>query len=227
MADYTTLNDVKSQPDITGSTSDTLISMLITAASRAIDGYCNRPDGFQAASAATARYFTGNGKPYIFIDEFATATGLAVAVKDSASDDEDDYVTWVVGVVGTTTDADVFPACGDPKRPDFNRTPCTMLICGPNGEYSSFTDGHFEDDAGDVQSAPTVKVTARWGYAVTVPAQIEQATIIQVCRWLKRGQSGWADSIGNSETGTLDYVKMLDPDVQLILRLGRFIRAAI
>jgi hypothetical protein len=218
MADYCSAAEVKAQPDITGTDSDTIINAFIGAASRTIDGFCNRPDGFVAPAVAAARYFVGNGKPYLFIDEFATASGLAVAVKDSPSDDEDDYVTWTVGVMGTTTEADVFPATGDPKFPDYNHTPYTMLLCGANGDYSVFTAGH---------GLPTVKVTARWGYAVQVPAQIKQATIIQVSRWLKRGQSGWADSIGNGETGTLDFRKALDPDVQLILKLGRFVRPAV
>ena len=224
MTDYTTVHDIKAQPNITGTQDDLVIQALITAASAAIDRYCNRPDGFQAAAAATTRYFTGTGKYYLFVDEFATASGLAVAVKDSATDDEDEYETWTVGTVGTTTDADVFPATGDPRTPTYNRTPYTMLVIGPNADNATvFTDGRLENGPG----LPTVKVTARWGYATTCPAQIAQATIIQVCRWLARGQSKWADTLGNAETGTLEYRKALDPDLKMILSLGGFVRPVV
>src|SRR3990167_8370884 len=89
-----------------------VLDALLSAASRAIDGICNRPDGFLAIATATARYFPGSGKPYQRIDECAAIS--SVAVKDSSTDDENAYTAWTLGVVGTTTSADVFPASGDP-----------------------------------------------------------------------------------------------------------------
>ncbi len=221
MTDYSNPAQVKAQPGITGTGSDTVIASLITAASRAIDNFCNRPEGFVADETASIRYYVGRGKPWLFVDDIATASSLAVAVKDAIGDEEDEYVAWIVGTVGTTTGADVFPATGDPSRPDFNHLPYTMLVIGQNGDYSIFPDG---SGAGGI---PMVKVTARWGYATTTPAPIEQACITQVCRWLARGQSKWADTLGSAEMGIMIYRKVLDPDIEFMLVEGRYVRPAI
>lgn len=224
MTDYATAAEVKAQPDITGATHDTVIAAMITAASLAIDNYCNRPDGFVAlgAGAATARTYTGSGTAVQRIDECVAVTALAV--KDSPTDST--YTAWAAG--------DYILASGDPESPNFNRTPYTLLIVDPTGDYSHFTSGQFSFRKGfrpdpDVpyRGVPTVQVTARWGYAATVPATIKQACIIQVCRWLARGGSQWADSIGSAETGTLEFRQELDPDVKMLLVGGRYVRPAI
>lgn len=121
------------------------LQRLLDAAERLILRTCNRPEGF-VASASAARYYCGSGKPIQWIDEAAAIT--AVAVKDSPSDDEDSYTTWTLGAVGTTTDADCFPASGSPDDPDFYRTPYTFLVIGANGAYSNFTSGSFTSRAG-------------------------------------------------------------------------------
>ncbi len=221
MAEYCLVSDVKAQPSITGTGSDTVIAALITAASRAIDNFCNREEGFVADAVASVRYYVGRGKPWLFVDDIATASSLAVAVKEAIGDEENEYETWTVGAIGATTGADVFPATGDPARPDFNRLPYTILVVGPNGDYAVFPDG-----AG-TRGIPTVQVTAKWGYATTTPAPIEQACITQVCRWLARGQSKWADTLGSAEMGTMMYRKVLDPDIEFMLVEGRYVRPAI
>jgi hypothetical protein len=224
MADYCTSAEVKAQPDITGATHDAVIAAMITAASRAIDNYCRRPDGFVALSLvnATYRLYAGSGVAVQRIDECVAVT--EVNVKDSPTDST--YTAWLAG--------DYIAASGDPESPDFNRTPYTLLIVDPTGDYSFFTGGMFSFRKGfrpdpDVpyRGVPTIQVKARWGYAATVPEAIKQATIIQVCRWLTRGGSSWADSIGSAETGTLMFRSELDPDVKFILSSGRYVRPAV
>jgi hypothetical protein len=57
MADYCTAAELKTRLDISGSTYDTQLAALVTAASRWIDQHCRVPvDGF-AATAAAKRYF--------------------------------------------------------------------------------------------------------------------------------------------------------------------------
>jgi hypothetical protein len=68
---------------------------------------------------------------------------------------------------------------------------------------------------------PNVTVAARWGYADELPANVHQATITQASRWWMRGRIGWADTTEPPEGGSIQYRKVLDPDVELMLtRVG-------
>jgi len=214
---------------------DVRLGRILDAAKVKIDNLCNRPDGFVADSTATARYYKGSGTPVQRIHECVTVS--AVAVKASSSDDEDDYTAWVVGIVGTTTEADVFPARGDTENPDFTLPsiigkPWDMLVIGPNGDYNQFSSGirvasrGWRSDAQFRRGLPTVEVTARWGYAATVPADIKEACIMQAARWYKRLASAMADTLASADLGQLLYVQKLDPDVCGILLDGRYVRPA-
>jgi hypothetical protein len=216
---YATPAELRTQIGKTGTTgpsADAALQLLLDAATEAVDGYCNWGVSFEADAVASARFYPGTGKPYLFIDPCVEVS--AVAVKDSGTDDEDSYTAWVVGAIGTTTTADVFPATGDPRAPRYGSTPYTMLVIGPNGDYGAFTHGY---------GFPTVKVTSKWGYAVTVPDKVKQATLIQAARWFKRGEGGWSDALASPEMGTLLFRKELDPDVAMLLRLSRLVKPAI
>jgi len=227
---YATLAEFKAEIDLvdTAEKWTATITRLLNSATRNINTFCNRPDGFEADSVASARYYVGSGKPYQLIDEFTELS--AVAVKNSTSDDEDSYTAWVIGTLGTTTEADVFAVTGDPKMPDYVSTPYTMLIVGANGDYSIFTSGAYSFKSGFRPyttvpgGVPTVKVTAKWGYSTAVPADINTACIMQAARWFKRLQSAMADTLASSEMGTLMYTKGLDPAIQQILVNGRYVK---
>jgi hypothetical protein len=226
---YCTLSELRTQIDkdgTSGAGGDAALNLIIDGVSRAIDQHCNRPDGFVAAAAGTARYYVGSGGHVQFIDECVAVS--AVAVKDSVSDDEDGYTAWTVGTVGTTTSADVFPASGSERFPNWMRTPYTMLVIGANGDYSVFTGGEYSGRAGfsrdrsSVRGVPTVEVTARWGYAATVPAGIRQACITESARLFKRGEAAWADALTQNEFGVLRYVQEFDPVTRIMLaRFGK------
>lgn len=216
---YCTPAELRTQIDKTTSTgpgTDAALQVIIDAVCASIDNFCNRPDGFVAPAAASVRYYPGSGKAHQWIDECAAIS--AVAVKDSSTDEENEYVAWTIGTVGTTLDADVFPATGDPKDPSFNRLPYTFLLTGANGDYSYFPTG--------ANGYPTVKVTARWGYALTVPAAIKQAAIALSARWFSQGKSAWADTLANPELGQLIYRKE-NADIRFMLEGGRYVRPAI
>ena len=221
MADYCTVAELKLAMNKVTNPDDTVLASTITAVSRAIDSACNRPDGFIAEldDYESTRYYPGTGKPYQWIDECVAVDG--VWVKDSATDEENEYVAWVVGTLGATLGADVFPASGDPKLPDFVTMPYTLLVVGPNGDYGLFTksSGGFP--------VPTVKVTARWGYAVSVPAQIKQATIMQAARWYQLVQGALARALASPDMGVMTYPGKLDPDVEFILKAGRFVKPVV
>ena len=225
MVDYCTLAELKAQPGITGTGDDAVLTLAISAAAAAIDAFCNRPDGFKALSVAdaTTRTYTGSGGPVQFIDE-CTAV-LNVYVKDSST--ETTYTAWAA--------TDWIAFSGDPERADFNRTPYTALMVDPNGTYAEFTSGLVASRPGFSPSTdhlrtrgwPTVQVKARWGYANTIPAQVQEANVLQALRWFKRGQSGGADATTGPEFGQLLYRKVLDPDIEMMLVNSRLVRVTI
>ena len=228
MPDYASVAEFKNEVQVDSATMDTEIEAILDAAEETINGVCNRPDGFLADATASARYYTGRGLAWMEIDECVAVT--AVAVKDSPGDDEADYTAWTVGIVGTTADADVFPARGGPEAPDYNRTPYNLLVIGSNASYDHFTSGQYTTRRGfrpsrtGKRGTPTVQVTARWGYAAAVPDQIKQATIMQAARWYQRLKASMADTTAGPEFGTLMYRKVLDPDIELILKGARLMR---
>lgn len=222
MADYATKAELKARVDKTGVEDDAVFDALLTAASRAIDGYTNRPDGYYATGAASARYYSGSGNGVQPIDECVSVS--EVAVKDDATDTT--YTVWA--------STDYILASGDPEKPEFNRTPYTLLLIDPAGDYSHFLSGRFSfrrgfrpDPDQDSRGVKTVRVTAVWGKQSTIPAVVKEATLILASRWWKRGQSAWADTVGDADTGILMYRKEVDPDVAFLLRSGRLIRPAI
>src|SRR3972149_2829745 len=112
------------------------------------------------------------------------------------------------------------------------RRPRRAASPAPTGDSDHFTGGRFawragfrpDPDSVRQRGTPTVRVTAKWGYAVSVPAQVKEACIIQTARWYKRGQSAWADTVANPDVGQLMYRKELDPDVKFILSDGGFVK---
>jgi len=221
MANYCTAAELRTQIDKTGtsgSSSDTALGVIIAAASRAIDQWCNRKDEFIGGTAA-AREFAGSGLPYQWIDDAAAIT--LVAVKDSPEDTA--YVSWAA--------TDWIAFTGDPKAPDFNRLPYTGIMVTAYGDYSSFMSGRYNTRAGfrpaiDIsRSVPTVQITAQWGYALTsAPASIKQATIALASRWMKQGQSAWSDGLVSVEMGMLLYNR---ENRDIVMMLERFTKPAI
>lgn len=213
MADYITKDELKTRIEKTLADDDALLAVLVTAASRAVDGYCNRPDGFVALTNAAARVYVGRGMPYLYIDETPTITAVAVktAVENVA------YVAWVTPTALVHGDWVGFR--GEWEEPDFNGAPYQGIMVTPAGNHGSFLNG-----IGEGSSIPTVQVTAKWGYATTVPPVVKEATGIIAARWYKRGQSAWADTLAMAEFGIAEFRKLVDPDVQFMLSLNRLVR---
>jgi len=233
---YCSLTELRSAMDKTGTTgagTDAALTVVIEAVQNAIDNYCNHPDGFVAISTAASRWYPGNGKPYLYIDECTEIT--AVGVKDSASDTN--YTTWDAPTTNMAGDGDWFAFTGDPQAPNLNPLiqgkPYDAIMVDPNGDggYSIFTDGKwavrsgFRPSSGVARGLPTVKVTAKWGYATTVPPAIKEATIALASRWFKQGESAWADTLASPELGQLIYRKE-NADIRFMLESGRYVRPA-
>lgn len=227
---YATVTEFKNQIEKVGSTKDVEIQALLDAATEAIFRICNRKDGFVAAPNPVARLFPGSGTFVQYIDQFVSVS--LVEVKSSPSNSS--YDTWASG--------DYLPFAGDEVSPNFNPLPFgpySGLMVTATGTSRIFTSGMFNNMRGfntDMarlsnnslgRNLPTVRVTARWGFADVVPAPIKQACLAQAARWWKRGSSAWNDSMASSDTGAVTYRKALDPDVKLMTDLARFIRPAI
>jgi hypothetical protein len=220
---YATAAELRTQMDkdgTTGSGSAANLDIILEGVSRGIDRMFNRPAGwFTALATAAARLFPGSGKAHQRIDECIAIT--LVEVKDSVSDD--DYTEW------EATDWIAFS--GDPRFPNFNDLPYTGLIVDPTGDQSLFTGGLFSGLKGfrPIEPAgrmvPTVRVTAKWGYAEECPPLIKSATLALAARWFKQGQGAWADTLASADFGGLIY-RAQNADIRMMLKETRYWRPA-
>ena len=207
---YVTLAEFKAYVGKTETAHDTSISTFeIPGVCRLIDNHCGRmEDGFVSPALATARIFSGSGKKYQWIPE-CTVISL-VEVKESVTDTA--YTAWAAGDWRAFT--------GDPNYPDFNTLPYSGIMIDPTGSKSHFISGLFsymegfppdESTSQIGRGAPTVRVTAKWGYASVVPDVVKNATMIELSRWWKQEQSAWADTIANPELQRLQFTQGLHP----------------
>ncbi len=195
---YVSVETFKSHIGYEGEDKDTLIALCLTAAENRIEEVCGRSqDGFVASETATTRVFVGNGRPWLYIDQ-CVAVEL-VEVKESIS--VTSYTAWDA--------ADWVAANGSPERPTYGRTPYELLIATGT---KRFTSGMY----GRQQRVPTVRVTARWGYAEEVPAALEMLVLGQAARYFQRVRGTFEDAIVGPEGGTILFRRM-DADLQAIL----------
>lgn len=201
---YATAAELRAHVGKTLTDADPVLTTILSAATQAIDGYCNRPQGFLAGTTAEARVFVGEGGPICWVDECVEIT--QVGVKTSPNDST--YQAWA--------GSDWLAGQGDPvARPIYNRTPYTFISISPAGSKTAFTSGYVGS-----YSAPTVQVTAKWGFATMgggVADLLREACIAQATRWYQRAKSGWADAQASPEFGMLLFRKALDPDIQMML----------
>jgi len=207
---YATAAELRAQIDKISNVDDTVLTAILTAATnnidRTINHYLPGLEYFKAPVVATARPYFGSGKGWMRTDPFISAT--LVAVKDSATDTT--YESWAA------TDWVAFS--GGYEHPNFADLPYTGVMSDPNGDYVIFTKG---------LRSPSVRITARWGYSATPPADIAEACIMQSARWYKRLQGAMSDALASGELGMLLYQQSLDPDIRRILVDGRYTNAVV
>lgn len=215
--DYATVADVKAMlPDVVwDSTYDALITTLITASSRAIDKFVNRKPGSFAANTDVTLYFDGMSRGYaaaaggssgnmlgasayfanvsLWITELAAApTLVAVAETGNLSTynpwSATDYLLWPYNAI-------------DDGRP-YTRLDLD-LINGLHRTWYGFRKG--------------VQITGKFGYSVTPPADVKQATLIQIIRWLKRAQLNFQDLGVITDSAQIAYQNKIDSDVEMFV----------
>lgn len=190
MANYCSLSDVKAAMSISDTVDDTLLSGVIEAASRFIDGYCGR-DFTVAAGTATRDYApTGRYEP-LLIDDASTIVSVKI-------DDDLDYS------FGTTLTTD-----------DWQAEPLNSRAAGQAWVYTRLRpleDGYWPLDR---RGRATVRVQATFGWSA-VPQGVKQAAILQSSRLFARYDS----PLGVAGFGDLGIVRVsyrVDPDVALLL----------
>jgi hypothetical protein len=213
---YCSAQDIRNAINMTSDSDDGIITGYIAAVSRLIDGFMGRKEtGFQAIQTATSRVYAGNGERWLFINECIEIT--AVNVKDAITDATYDTVL-------ASTEYEAFR--GSYSNPNFNDMPYDAIMLSGNATINSFYVGnainYHEDVVSNMKAPqlPTVQVTARWGYADTIPEVIKTAAIMQTTRIYKRLQGGMADALLTADLGQARFISKLDKDVQVLLNMS-------
>jgi hypothetical protein len=200
---YATVNEVKSALRIgVGDTiDDTLIDNCVGAASRLIDGYCNRQ--FWAVATATARVFQANTEYVCDVDDFYTTTGFVLKTSSFADGNFD--TTW--------------------STSDYQLEPLNGILDGLTWSYDKIRAVGaylFPTVNANYGEQALVQVTARWGWA-SVPDPIKQACIIQASRIFKRYDSPLGVA-GFGDLGAIRVSRFLDPDMAQLVEPYRRMR---
>lgn len=199
MSIYATLAEFKQMSNKQTSGQDSAIQLCLDAAEAAIDAHCNRGvGGFLTAASATARTFPSYGGAVLRLPDCTTVT--TVQTRTSTS--------WE-----TLSSGDWVAFDGDADFPDFNRTPYAALMLTGTGRTEWPTS-----------KLPLVNVTARWGYANSVPPTVKSAALAQATRWFKRFEGSFADATASGDMGSLQYRSALDPDVKMMLVNARLVK---
>lgn len=153
-ATYTELKDYLKLTDA-GTAFDARLTDAVNSASREIERYTNRQ--FNMASSATARVFQPVRRNRCDSDDFWTTTGLVIET-DASGD-------GVFETVWSASDYELFPLNGIVDGQD--GWPYWKIRKAAGREFPINCYGR----------KATVRVTAKWGWAV-VPAPVKQACLI-------------------------------------------------
>ena len=199
---YATRNQVKAALRIgTADTlDDDLIDNCVGAASRLIDGYCNRR--FWQSGTAEARVFQAEDSFYCSIDDIA---GTALTLKTSTQADGTFDLTWKVS--------------------DYQLEPLNGNLDGLTWSYDKIRavgDYLFPTVNANYGEQALVQVTAIFGWPA-VPEPITQATIIQASRIFKRYDSPLGVA-GFGDLGAIRVSRFLDPDMAQLVEPYRRMR---
>jgi hypothetical protein len=179
---------------------DDLIDNCVGAASRLIDGYCNRR--FWQSGTAEARVFQAEDSFYCSIDDIA---GTAITLKTSSFADGNFDVTW------TATDYQLEPLNGELDGLTWSYDKIRAI-----GDYLFPTvNANYGEQA-------LVQVTAVFGWPA-VPEPVTQATIIQASRIFKRYDSPLGVA-GFGDLGAIRVSRFLDPDMAQLVEPYRRMR---
>jgi hypothetical protein len=199
---YATRNQVKAALRIgVGDTlDDDLIDNCVGAASRLIDGYCNRR--FWQTGTAETRVYQAEDSFYCSIDDIA---GTALTLRSSTQADGTFDLTWKVS--------------------DYQLEPLNGNLDGLTWSYDKIRavgDYLFPTVNANYGEQALVQVTAVFGWP-SVPEPVTQATIIQASRIFKRYDSPLG-VVGFGDLGQIRVSRYLDPDMAQLVEPYRRMR---
>jgi len=190
MADYCTLDELKAAMRITDDIDNALLNQSIDAASRWVDGYCQR--SFTVASGTASRDFVPSGRfEPLYVDDVTSVESIKI-------DDDLDYS------FATTLTKDV----------DYQLEPVRGTADGiafPYFRIIPVEDGYWPTWGGRA----TVRVEGTFGWPA-VPDPVKIATILHAQRIYTRFSSP-AGVISFGDMGAIRVSKFVDPDVELLL----------
>lgn len=199
---YATQAELKAWLGITDTADDTKIDDALTAASRWIDGYCNRR--FWKDTTDTVRTYQAECRDRLDVDDLVSITALKTDTGGdgtfettwAASDYQLTVAGWNTAAYPETVPYDLVFAVGSYDFPI---------------SWSSRTRGN------------RVEITGIFGWPA-VPADVKQACLIQSSRLFQRRQS--IDGvIAGGDFGVIRVGSRLDPDVGMLL--DRYRRRAV
>ncbi|HEY7823182.1 MAG TPA: head-tail connector protein [Acidimicrobiia bacterium] len=190
MSDYCTLSDVKASLRITDDIDNALLEQTIDAASRWIDGYCER--SFTVASGTATRDYAPSARyEPLYIDDASSVVSVKI-------DDDLDYS------FATTLNAGV----------DYQLEPLNGVKDGISWPYYRILpveDGYWPT----WMNRATVRVEATYGWPA-VPDAVKTACIFQSARLYTRFSSP-AGVVSFGDMGAIRVSRMLDPEVEALL----------
>ena len=186
---YTSQALVKAYLGIPSSTSseNTAIDNAIAAADAEIDQITGRT--FVVPSGATAKTFIPYDDYTLYVDDVAQLTGLVVKEDTSLDGTYDTTLT-------ITTD---------------------YVVNGNNAPYRVIKRVDGDTWPRDRYGRPTVEVTAFYGYAMAVPDQIKQCSLVIAARLYQRRSSPLGFHAGSVDVGFV-RISRTDPEVIALLR---------
>ena len=186
---YTSQALVKAYLGIPSSTSseNTAIDNAIAAADAEIDQITGRT--FVVPSGATAKTFIPYDDYTLYVDDVAQLTGLVVKEDTNLDGTYDTTLT-------ITTD---------------------YVVDGNNAPYRVIKRVDGDTWPRDRYGRPTVEVTAFYGYAMAVPDQIKQCSLVIAARLYQRRSSPLGFQAGSVDVGFV-RISRTDPEVIALLR---------
>ena len=196
---YVSLALVKKALRITDEIDDDILELSIEAASREIDGYCERV----FYQATESRVFVPRDSFTVEIDDLLTLTALKTSSTGETFDE-----TWA------TTDYQLEPLN---SQAGGLVTPATRIRAIGDYVFPTWQPqnvNHYE---------ATVQVTGTWGWSA-IPTAVEQAALLLTLRQYRRYDSPLGVA-GFDEMGVV-RVGRIDPDVQKLLAPFRRVKMA-
>jgi hypothetical protein len=195
---YTTTALLKSYMGITASTDDTLLSLCIDRAQSTIESYTNRV--FEASADTTRKYTP-------IIDRIGSGMGFQGSLIDDYTLDLDYDLISITSI--TNGDTTNIPTASVVTLP-LNFTPAYAIrIKQASGYFWTYTGS----------PEASVSIVGRFGYSLTAPANIVQATL-RIASQMYRQRDGSPD-LGNSiisADGSTIVTSAMSRDIEALLK---------